>query len=453
MNVFDEFVIPASANHVLLVKYMLIISLLLFIPYTCMMLGASFISTYYNKKGKNEGNNLYLRFAKDIIEKLSIAPSAELALGSIPVISAFFAYAQLLYTAKTITMSMMALAVVLFIVSFVFLYKYRNTFRLGSVLHSLRKIAGKDALESTDENVKHVEEFEESVESSNSSTGNAGKWLLLTAVYIFAGTMALASNPDRWASVNNVLQIIFSMQTLFNFLAFASLAGIVTGGAIIFYFFSWNGGIEDMTDEYSALVKKAAGSVALWSGILFPLFLMISYAYLPAVAQSPGVFFYMVVVLIISLILGSFIYSMVKNSDTSSATTVFVLIIVLITVNIIKDQAAFGNAIHENTIEITKIAEEHEKEARNKTVSTTGIDAEAIFTQKCSACHKFDVKVVGPAYNQTVPKYNGDVQKLADYIFNPQKIDPAFPPMPNQGLKKKEANAMAKWLIDKVGKK
>ena len=453
MNFFDEFVIPASANHVLLVKYMLIISLLLFIPYVCMMLGASFISTYYNKKGKTEGNSLYSRFAKDIIEKLSISPNAELALGSIPAISAFFAYAQLLYTAKTITMSMMALAVILFIVSFVFIYKYRNTFKLGSILHSLKKIAGEDALASTDENIKHVEEFEESVESSNSSTGNAGKWLLLTATYIFAGTTALASSPEKWESVGNILQVIFSWQTIFNFLAFTSLAGILSGGAIMFYFFRWNGGLEDMTDEYASLIKNSAGTVAMWSGILFPLFLLISYAYLPAAALSPGVFYYMVAVLIISLILGSSIYSMVKNSDTSSATVVFVLIIVLITFNILKDQLAFGNAIHDNTIEITKIADEHEKEARNKTLQTTGIDAEAIFKQKCSACHKFDQKVVGPPYQQTVPKYNGDVQKLGEYIFNPQKIDPAFPPMPNQGLKKKEANAMAEWLINQVGKK
>jgi cytochrome c len=350
-------------------------------------------------------------------------------------------------------MSMMALAVVLFIVSFVFIYKYRNTFRLGSVLHSLRKIAGKDALASTDENVKHVEEFEESVESSNSSTGNAGKWLLFTAVYIFAGTMALASDPERWGTVNNVLQVIFSWQTIFSFLAFASLAGILTGGAIMFLFFSWNGGLEDMTDEYALLVKKTAGTVAMWSSILFPLFLMISYAYLPASALSPDVFYYMVIVLIISLIAGGFIYSMVKNSDTGSATAPFVLIIVLITFNIIKDQLAFGNAIHNVTVEIVKIAEGNEKEAKNKSLQTTGIDAEAIFTQKCSACHKFDQKVVGPPYKESVPKYNGDVQKLADYIFNPQKIDPAYPQMPNQGLKKKEATAMAKWLIDQVGKK
>src|SRR4030095_7089203 len=97
MHIFDELVIPASENHILLLQYMLIISMMLFIPYLGMMLGATFTSTFFNKKGKKEGNKLYIRFAKDVIEKLTITPSAELALGTIPVLSAFFAYAQLLY--------------------------------------------------------------------------------------------------------------------------------------------------------------------------------------------------------------------------------------------------------------------------------------------------------------------------------------------------------------------
>jgi cytochrome c len=145
---------------------------------------------------------------------------------------------------------------------------------------------------------------------------------------------------------------------------------------------------------------------------------------------------------------------MAKHSDTQSASIVFMLILVLITVNILKDQIAFGNAIKPNTEETIKIAEEHEKDAKKKILQSTGVDPEAIFNQKCSACHRFDTKLVGPAYMQTVPKYNGDVQKLAAYIFNPQKIDPNFPPMPNQGLKKKEASAIAQWLLDQVaGKK
>ncbi|MBK9330870.1 MAG: hypothetical protein IPM96_00355 [Ignavibacteria bacterium] len=60
----------------------------------------------------------------------------------------------------------------------------------------------------------------------------------------------------------------------------------------------------------------------------------------------------------------------------------------------------------------------------------------------------------GPPYNLTVPKYNGDIKKLADFILNPTKISPDYPPMPNPGLKPKEAAAVSQYLIDKVsGKK
>ncbi len=453
MEFIDEFVIPATDNHVLLIKYMLMISLLLFIPYLGMVLGATFLSTRYAKKGDIEGNSNYKRFAKDVIEKLSITQGAELALGAIPILSALFAYAQLLYLSKTITVSIMALAAVIFIVAFVFVYKYRNTFKIESILQSYKKFVNKDAMKADNETAQEIEDFEEQNVSLNTSSGKVAKWLLLTGTYLFAGSMALASSPNRWEHVGNILQVIFSWQSMFSFFALLSLSGIITGGAIMFYFFRWDGGLKDMTDEYAATVKKIAGSIALISSILFPLMLIFTYIYLPSTAVTPTVFYYFIIVLIISLILGNYIYAMAKNSDTSSASVVFMLILILITFNILKDQAAFGSAIQTNLEEVEKVAEEHEKEAKKKTLQTTGIDPQAIFNQKCSACHKFDVKLVGPPYNETVAKYNGDVQKLAAYIFNPQKIDPAYPPMPNQGLKKKEANAMAQWLIDKVGKK
>jgi cytochrome c len=453
MEFIDELVIPASSNHILLIKYMLVISLLLFIPYMSMVLGASWLSTRYAKKGSLEGNRHYLRFARDVIEKLTITHGAEFALGIIPILSALFAYAQLLYLSKTITVSILALAAVLFIMGFVFVYKYRSTFKIESILNKYSKFVNKDSMKHDDENVQEIAEFEEDVVKSNSLSGSAAKYLLLSGAYLFAGTTALASNPDRWNHVGNILQVIFSWQSLFSFMALASLAGIVTGGAIMFYFFKWNGGLKDMDEEYAAVVKRIAGTLALVSGIIFPLMLIFSYAYLPSAAITPSVFFYFIVVLLISLILGNYIYAMAKNADTQSAAVVFILILVLITFNILKDQMAFGNAIETNTHEIIKIAEEHEKEAKTKTLQSTGIDPQAIFNQKCSACHRYDVKLVGPPYQQTIPKYNGDVKKLAAYIFNPEKIDPAYPPMPNQGLKKKEANAMAQWLLDQFGKK
>jgi len=449
MDLLEKLVIPPSANHVLLVKYILIISLLLFITYISMVLGGSFISAYFNKKGKKTGDKRYLRFAKDVIEKLTISRSAELALGAIPAVSILFAYAQLLYASGSITISIMGLSVILFIISFVFIYRYRNSFQVIRMLDSVKQIAGDDGKVRTE-----IGKFEEIVLSSNSIAFNTGKWLLFGAAYLFTGTRSLAGNPGRWADTGNILQVIFSWQTIFDFIAFLSVAGTVAGAAILFFFFSWNNGIKDMDEPYSKFVKKFAGGLTLFSAALFPVAVSISYLLLPPPAQSQGAFMFFMLVIMLALVLCNYIYVMVKNSDVKPAALVFGLIITVLLLNIVKDQTALGSAIDPQIAITTKAAEELEKEAKSKTISSSGIDAQLIYNAKCVACHKFDQKVVGPPYQLAVPKYNGDVNKLAEFIYNPQKIDAAYPPMPNQGLKKKEAQAMAKWLIDQVaGKK
>jgi cytochrome c len=449
MDLLENLVIPPSANHVLLVKYILIISLLLFIPYISMVLGGSFISDYFNKKGKKTGDKRYLRFAKDVIEKLTITRSAELALGAIPAASILFAYAQLMFASQSITINIMAVSVVLFMISFVLIYRYRNSFQVIGMLDKVKEMVGDDGKATIE-----IGKFEEKVLSSNSLAFNIGKWLLFGSAYLFTGTRSLAGNPLRWAEVGNILQVIFSWQTIFDFITFLSIAGTVTGAAILFFFFSWNKGIKDMDEPYSKFVKNFAGGLTLFSAALFPIAISISYLFLPPSAQSQGAFMFFVLVIVLALILCNYIYVMVKNSDTQPASIVFGLIITLLLLNIVKDQTAFGSAIDPQIIITTKAAEELEKEAKSKTVSTSGIDAQQIYNTKCIACHKFDQKVVGPPYQQTVPKYNGDVNALAEFIYNPIKKNPDFPPMPNQGLKKKEALAMAKWLIDQVaGKK
>lgn len=423
MNIFDQFVIPGTSNHILLIKYMLIISLMLFIPYAGMLLGGMFISSYFDKKGKREGNSLYTRFAKDVINKLTISESAKFGLGIVPALSIFFAYVQLLYSSNTVSLSMMALAVVIFFISLSFVYKYRETYKLERMLSQINY------------------------------TGSIGKYLLLISLYILAGTMALSASPDNWGKINNVMQLIFSWQSFFGFLTLLCISGLISGSAIIFFFFKWDGGLKDMPNDYSELVRKFAGNLTLISGTLFPLMILLSYLYLPYSTLSPLLFYYTITVFAISLILGSFILSILKSNNTDAATSVFMLIIVLITLNIFKDQQAFATAVLPNTVKLTQLADNLEKESQNKLMQNTGINAESIYTQKCSACHKFDQKLVGPPYDQVVPKYNGDVQKLAEFILNPQKIDPAYPPMPVQGLKKKEATAMAQWLINKSEKK
>jgi cytochrome c len=75
---------------------------------------------------------------------------------------------------------------------------------------------------------------------------------------------------------------------------------------------------------------------------------------------------------------------------------------------------------------------------------------ERIYAEKCASCHSFNQKVVGPAHKDVVPKYGGDAAKLAAFILNPTKVDPSFPAMPAQGLSRREAQAVAEYLLAKV---
>jgi len=74
---------------------------------------------------------------------------------------------------------------------------------------------------------------------------------------------------------------------------------------------------------------------------------------------------------------------------------------------------------------------------------------EQIYNTKCVACHQFDQRVVGPPYNEVMPKYQGDVEKLKAFILNPVKVNPDYIAMPNQGLKPYEAESAAMFLLKK----
>lgn len=447
MNFFDQLVIPPSANHVLLLKYIFIVSLLLFLPYLGMMMGASFISIYFSGKGAKSGNNMLSRFAKDVIEKLAITKNAEVGLGIIPLLSIIFIYAQFLYQAQTITVSVMGLAVLLFIIAFISIYKYRGSFEVTGVI---------DSMKSTEEKNEEVTEFEEKLVRNSSASGKIGTSLLYIAAYLFVGCTSLAANPGRWPEVNNILQVMFSWATIFNFIYLLSLSGIITGAAILFLFFKWptfgtdKKDIPNMDDDYSKFVKNFAIRLAFMSSLILPFMMFISFLFLPQTALSGDVFLFIVIALVLALVLSNVLYIMFKNSETKYAVPVFFFVIVIFAFNIFKDESVLGNALQQQTYTLVQKSDEFEKEVKSKIVSTSGISGEEIYNTKCIACHKFDVKVVGPPYQETVPKYNGDVQKLADFIFNPTPKNPGYPPMPNQGLKKKEAVAAAQYLIDKV---
>jgi cytochrome c len=75
-----------------------------------------------------------------------------------------------------------------------------------------------------------------------------------------------------------------------------------------------------------------------------------------------------------------------------------------------------------------------------------------VFESVCAGCHRFEARVVGPAFNEVVPNYGGNVEWLKNFIRNPVKKDPDFPSMPKLGLKEEEIDAVARYVISEVEK-
>lgn len=77
--------------------------------------------------------------------------------------------------------------------------------------------------------------------------------------------------------------------------------------------------------------------------------------------------------------------------------------------------------------------------------------AEALFNSKpCVACHKVDMKVVGPALKEVAAKYagtEGAVELLAGRIKNGSQGNWGPIPMPANPVTDEEAKTLAEWVL------
>jgi cytochrome c len=454
MDFLDNLVIPATSQHLNLLKIITILSMLIFLPFFGMLLGGTGFSVIFNAYGRKRKNKLFIRFAKDIIDKLAINRFVGVGLGVIPLLAITFCYAQLMFEVKVITVSLLFVATLFMAIAVNFVYSYQNTFQIESLIETFKGITGLPKHELDTKIPEDIAEYEFDLMNTNSNSGLYSFVLLIITGIFFAGGTSIALYSDRYGDFQNIAQMFLSGATFLNFLFFVVLSITITGSAILFFFFSWQGGLYDMDPEYSNFVKKVAGNIAFTGAAILPVVLFLSFIVVPNVALSGSVFVYTGLAFVSILMLCNLLYAVIKNSDMRYIGAAFYLMILSFGFIIMKNQSAFGTASYKHFEEINLRAEELEQQKKGKTVNTAGVNGEEIYTRICSACHKFDVKLVGPPYNQTVPTFNGDVKKLSAFIQNPYKVFPDYPPMPNPGLKPKEADAVAQYLIEKVsGKK
>ena len=123
---------------------------------------------------------------------------------------------------------------------------------------------------------------------------------------------------------------------------------------------------------------------------------------------------------------------------------------------IVNDHFARENSIknHSNLLMVRATEVEAAIDADREALLASSIEpdsilGETVYTKQCNACHRFDQKLVGPPYNEVLPKYLNDPEELANFIRKPEKVNPDYPPMPQLGLTEKEIRSVAAYLIQK----
>lgn len=448
MDVLKSLASPPSVEHYhLLLLIGALVSIVLY-PYLGFLLGTSFLSNRFNRKGRKERNPLYLRFAKNLAETALVNKTVPTVFALLPVLSLVFVYAQLLQATASTAVSFAGFGFILLTAAVILLYAYKYTFQLGDLLEGY-----KDALhrsKSAESGLSSLEAYADSNVRSHARFGRYGVVFAAVAAFCITSAFVVAGNAAHWHNVDSFLTLLLSFDVYVRFLQFLALSAGATGFGILFVTFSWNNTESEPDAEYASFVKATSMRLITGSLLTLPVFLLLGYLLLPGESLSGILYGIAGLSLGLLLLAAQFVYGFKREKEprhAASALFVFGCAVALLSVN---DQVALYNATKGQAAFLSYRHDTEIEDLRSK-LGVTGVvlTGAEIFDAKCSACHLFDAKKVGPSYNDVLPKYVGRKEQMMAFVLNPIKINPAFPPMPGQGLKPAEADSIVSYLLRK----
>jgi len=413
--------------------------LFLFIPYMSVLFGGIIISFWYRRKGLSESNPMYLRFAIDVIETLTVNKSIGVILGIVPAFTFVLIFAQLIHNTESSALIYLLTALLFSIIAIILVYTYRYSVTFGRLFDSL-----KEAVSENESSNEQLSNYRDGSIQVGTRSGRYGIIFLFLSLYLIVAAISVTTYST---GDNGIFGNLFALKIIFRFIQFIAAAFTITGGTIFFAFFFWDGGkkIDDVI--YKAFIKKRALYLTFTGALLLPIIICIDIIILPETVLSGAIFIYGILSLFLLFIVYHFLYSMIRNSDLKFSGAVFLLVLGSLLAIIVKDQLAMGNALKPNAVILASKYDTYLKDLEGGDKGTEAVSGEQIFKNICSSCHSFDHKIVGPPYKLTLPKYEGHLNQLVAFIRNPVKKNPDYPPMPNPGLRPTEAQAIAEWIM------
>lgn len=273
-------------------------------------------------------------------------------------------------------------------------------------------------------------------------------------IHMFVVASHLALNPEMWEWVYaSLTQVIVAWNMIFFAKAFA-MGGLAL--AALFWYFQHETP-EHPDAKYELFLRRVTmGAALLFTLLLVPMFFLYIGTLQPFVA-SPAMFVFAALFLIVLFLAVRLILRALYTAGRRPAVGAFLLVLSALFFVVLTDQTARANASGDLTRLLVLRAREHHggiMDARRQLAAEReGIvaDGEQVFQESCSSCHAFDKAVVGPAYNDVLGKYEGNLEMLKGFIANPIKVDADFPPMPTPPITEPEIDAVARYLLTSYG--
>ncbi len=428
MDFLSNFFLPPSGDHLHLIKYIILLIYFIHIPFISLVIGGTFFSLFFRMIAGDDKNSFQYRISADFVKTLVFRKTAGIFLGVLPLLVVLLIEGQLLYDANIQIVKFMLYTTVLVAVGITFVYFYEYTFRNSEIGRKVQLFAG-----------------------------GMGLLFLFAGYFIFSVSATLILYPGFWGIVTTIPDMLFSWNVIARFLHFITAAFAVSGAALIFFFFNWGESRRQVEPAYADYVRKVGGGIALAFVLFQPVLLFWNLITISDVALSATIYALTVFVLFLIMFISLTLYRLLRDAEFKLGTNVFVLFVVTLIVMIVNDHLARENATenHSNllTTRASEVAQALRSEREQAMAESIEPDPELgrqIYQNQCSSCHRFDSRLVGPPYNDVLPKYADNKDELADFIRNPRKINPDYPAMPNLGLTEKEIKSVIAYLYQRI---
>lgn len=434
MNLFDLVAIPNKETTLKLFELLLFMGSSIFLAYISVFWGSLINAIYYHRKAWKTKDINYFQIAKEYVRFVNSNNVALYGFGLFPFIGIAFIFVQ--FTPENLRAINSLLVIAALVLGL-------GLFLSRIYKHFIHQAQTPEA------------EFTSKFYFRNFPINYATTALIVMffAVWTFMGSMVITSDPANYTKPLSLIQMFFSLSTIFRLVVFILFSILISNlGFIFFNFLAEDRKNKPAPFENSDQFLQTLLARTLAYAVFIPIFMLILYALTPHTAVTFSYYFVFtisIIILLIALVLNFYSY---RTLDLDFIKYSFFVFIAFVIAFVGTETFLFSTA---NKIQEFKIAKKYEVFHADMLASLgrggVEISGEEIYKAKCVACHAFDKKIVGPPHREVLAKYGDRKADMIKFVLNPTKVDPAYPPMPNQGLKPKEAEAVVEYLYEHYG--